>query len=323
MAPMPAWANALLDATPTSLYAVPPERTGTFDHASRRWEYRPVGAHRCVFLLADSGAHAARVYTRFGHAWAVDMGHDACQRPFTSGGQEPTPTPDRTLREMLAFVARVTPGASHRQDVLALASYALDAANVGRATLLQDGITTETNGHHIAMLQAVVICMAPELAPDINVAEVVQLLAVHDILEADVGDVNTLVATTTEIANKSIAEHEALERLRARFGGLATPIVRLVAAYHEGSTPEARFARLVDKAAPAITHLLNGGAALASVPDAYARKRVQVERLRQQYGGEFPQVVDWVEALTEVVIASPPGPVRSTDFGDPECTWLA
>jgi hypothetical protein len=101
---------------------------------------------------------------------------------------------DRTLR-----------GAHQRpylHDVLGLADMAMRAAGIHRATLHQDGVTPPSNGDHVAMTQTLVIALAPRFAPFVSPERAVMLLAVHDILEADI--LNTFVRRACAAVPRSV-----------------------------------------------------------------------------------------------------------------------
>jgi putative hydrolase of HD superfamily len=312
--------EAILTESPLGLARVAAGRIGVFSYGGRRWQLTHDGPLKaCVYLLDDSGARLTRIYSRTAEDWVIESGRHLCGTRFPAPAVAPAQTVafSSVAHELLPYgsdvrrlhlrtaMDRALRGANERpylHDVLGLADMAMRAAGVQRATLHPDGVTPESNGDHVAMTQTLVIALAPRFAPFVSPERAVMLLAVHDLLEADIGDLNTFVATEEEVAKKRRAESAALDRLTRRFGELGKPIVALLDEYERGLTAEARFARLMDKIAPTVTHLLNRRAGLEGIEDADERLAGKLRTLRDTYGDEFPTALDWAASLVDQVV---------------------
>lgn len=129
---------------------------------------------------------------------------------------------------------------------------------VQRQSLILDGLRRENTAEHswhVAMLAVVLADQAPE---ELDVARVVLLLLVHDIVEIDAGDAG--IYDEVRRASKQELEQAAAERI---FGLLPDDVgSRLRNAwqeYEDGETAEARFARVFDRLAPFLLNLGSDG----------------------------------------------------------------
>lgn len=92
----------------------------------------------------------------------------------------------------------------------------------------------------------------------------VQFAVVHDVPETYAGDTCTARGLSPDAAaEKAAREAASLERLRAELGPCWT--TDMVDRYEAQREPEARLVRYLDKVLPKLTHVLNGGLALAEI----------------------------------------------------------
>lgn len=171
------------------------------------------------------------------------------------------------------------------EALLEIARLAMTLGEVERVTAHPDG-RPETDTTHTVMLALLVIATAP---PAIDRDLAVVFAVVHDLLEAYTGDTNTAFGLAGDAAaEKARRETEALAKLRDAAGGV---IVELVETYLRQDTLEARFVRYLDKVAPKLTHLLNGGLALRAMGMTANRMRQahaeQGAALIEQYPEQF------------------------------------
>jgi putative hydrolases of HD superfamily len=107
----------------------------------------------------------------------------------------------------------------------------------------------------IAMFASVLV---PQFAPELDVSHIVAMLLVHDVGEIDTGD--TIVFAVGGWEERKAAELAAVRRI---FGLLPEPHAsRFVGLWEEfelGRSPEARFAKAIDRAMPALLNLSNNG----------------------------------------------------------------
>lgn len=144
---------------------------------------------------------------------------------------------------------------------IALASAALTFGQVQRATLHPDG-TPESDATHTVMLALLVADVAAREGLDVGLA--VQFALVHDLPEVYAGDTCTARGLSPDAAaEKAAREAASLERLRAELGPCWT--TDMVDRYEAQREPEARLVRYLDKVLPKLTHVLNGGLALAEI----------------------------------------------------------
>src|SRR3954468_4739438 len=102
------------------------------------------------------------------------------------------------------------------------------------------------------------LVLAPYSAEPVDLARVIEMLLVHDIVEIDAGD--TFVYDTDAAAQKEALEHAAADRLFALVPG--DDGARLRARWDEyeaRQTSEARFAHSVDRLSPLLLNHANHG----------------------------------------------------------------
>lgn len=138
--------------------------------------------------------------------------------------------------------------------------YELDRLKtVLRQSLLIDDSRQENSAEHSWHLAMVALTLAPYAVESIDVARVVKILLVHDVVEIDAGDV--FIYDETGRAEAEVAEQAAAERI---FGLLPEPEASefrsLWDEYETRSTPEGRFAYSCDRLQPLLLNVaVDGG----------------------------------------------------------------
>lgn len=121
---------------------------------------------------------------------------------------------------------------------------------------------------HTALAALVLLDDAPA---DVDALQVLKMLLIHDVVEIDAGD----VFTYDESARAAIAAEEEKAAVRI-FGMLEDPLgSALLALWREfeaGETPNARFAKALDRVGPCLQNLEQGGASW--VKHGISRQRV-------------------------------------------------
>lgn len=162
-------------------------------------------------------------------------------------------TPDRLARQ-LAFVLEV----DRLKSVL-------------RRTSLLDRSRRENSAEHSWHIALMAVVLAEHAAEPVDVARVVKMLLVHDVVEIDAGD--TYVYDTVGSADKAEREERAAERL---FGLLpddqAAEVRELWDEFERRDTPEARFAAAIDRLQPILHNFATEG-------EAWRRHGVTVDRV--------------------------------------------
>ena len=131
--------------------------------------------------------------------------------------------------------------------------------SVIRQTSLCDGSRRENSAEHSWHLAMMALVMAEHAGADIDVALVVKMLLVHDLVEIDAGD--TFAYDAAGYVGKEERERAAAERL---FGVLpsdqAAEIRALWDEFEAGETPSARYANALDRLQPLLAnHHSKGG----------------------------------------------------------------
>ena len=168
----------------------------------------------------------------------------------------------------------------------ALARLALKFSRVERVTRHEDGIRPETDSDHTIMLSLVACDLCPE---GLDRGKVAMFCVVHDLLEADTGDIQTLTIDAAGREAKAAAEAVAMVRFTAKYGA-GSWLMLTLSEYERQDTPEARYVRVIDKVLPKLTHILNGCVAAKALTDEagfYRSHNDQLGKLDRLHGGEF------------------------------------
>ena len=142
--------------------------------------------------------------------------------------------------------------------------------SVNRANILTDRSRAENTGEHSWHVALFAMVLADQAGPDVDIARVIQMLLIHDIVEIDAGD-NPIfdVATTNDIEAQ---EQAAADRL---FGMLPTDQAASFRAlwdeFEAASTPDAIFAKAIDRVQPPVLNLASNGGTWAAYNVTEAR----------------------------------------------------
>lgn len=116
----------------------------------------------------------------------------------------------------------------------------------------------ENSAEHSWQIAMFAAALVPQFAPELDLNHIVAMLLVHDVGEIDTGD--TIVFAEGGWEERKAAELAAVRRI---FGLLPEPHAsRFVGLWEEfelGHSPEARFAKAIDRAMPALLNLANNG----------------------------------------------------------------
>ena len=146
-------------------------------------------------------------------------------------------------------------------DLAARLRFVLEAdslKSVLRRNSITDGSRRENSAEHSWHLALMALVLAPRRGEPIDVARVIEMLLVHDLVEIDAGD--TFVYDDTAREQKEELEQRAADRIFAMLP--AGDGARLRARWDEfeaSATPEARFAHSVDRLAPLLLNHTNRG----------------------------------------------------------------
>jgi putative hydrolases of HD superfamily len=118
--------------------------------------------------------------------------------------------------------------------------------SVLRATTLGDGSRPENSGEHSWHLALYALVLADHAAPGVDIARVIRMLLIHDLVEIDVGDVpiHSANGQAHGSADVQAAESAAAHRI---FGLLppdvGLPLLALWEEFEAALTPDAVFAK--------------------------------------------------------------------------------
>lgn len=172
--------------------------------------------------------------------------------------------------------------------------------SVLRATTLVDGSRPENSGEHSWHLALYAMVLADQAAPGVDINRVIRMLLLHDLVEIDVGDVpihsaNGQAHGSTDV---QLAEARAADRI---FGLLpadqATTFRALWDEFEAATTPDAIFAKSLDRVQPVMANLMSGGG-------TWKTYNVTAEQLETRVGVKVargaPALWAWVKDKTQL-----------------------
>jgi putative hydrolases of HD superfamily len=170
--------------------------------------------------------------------------------------------------------------------------------SVLRATTLCDGSRPENSGEHSWHLALYAMVLADQAAPGVDIARVIRMLILHDLVEIDVGDVpiHSAGGTAHGSTETAAAEARAADRI---FGllpaDLATDFRVLWDEFEAAATPDAIFAKALDRVQPVMANLQSGGG-------TWVTYNVTAEQLDTRVGAKIargaPRLWEWVRGRT-------------------------
>lgn len=134
--------------------------------------------------------------------------------------------------------------------------------SVLRATTLCDGSRAENSGEHSWHLALYAMVLADQAAPGVDIARVIRMLILHDLVEIDTGDVPIHSAGGQAHASPETQAAEA--RAATRIFGLLPPdqtaaFRALWEEFEAAATPDASFAKSLDRVQPVMQNIASGG----------------------------------------------------------------
>lgn len=170
--------------------------------------------------------------------------------------------------------------------------------SVLRATTLCDGSRRENSGEHSWHLALYALVLADQATTGVDIARVIKMLLIHDLVEIDVGDVP--IHSAGGMAHASLATQAAESRAADRIFGLLPPdlaqdLRALWDEFEAGLTPDAIFAKSLDRVQPVMANLQSGGG-------TWIEYNVTAEQLETRVGVKIakgaPKLWDWVKQKT-------------------------
>ena len=157
----------------------------------------------------------------------------------------------------------MTPQSNHRLDQqFAFLIEADKLKSVLRATTLCDGSRRENSGEHSWHLTLYALVLADQAGPGVDIARVIKMLILHDLVEIDVGDVpiHSAHGAAHGSVDTTVAEAQAAVRI---FGllprDLRDDLRAIWAEFEADETPDAIFAKSIDRVQPVLQNIASGG----------------------------------------------------------------
>jgi putative hydrolase of HD superfamily len=191
--------------------------------------------------------------------------------------------------------------------VVELGKLALVFSRVNRVTYHDDSLTRESDSDHTVMLALIACSYAERCYKDtIDLGKVAQFAIIHDLVEAYAGDTDSLGITQESKMDKNHREEQAFIRIKEEFQSSFPWLINTIEEYDSLASKEARYIKLLDKAMPKITNILNNGKRLIEA----GKSKDHVEELFDQqiimytetYGAEFPEVIELLKDLMKGVM---------------------
>jgi putative hydrolases of HD superfamily len=170
--------------------------------------------------------------------------------------------------------------------------------SVLRATTLVDGSRPENSGEHSWHLALYALVLSDHAAPGVDINRVIRMLLIHDLVEIDVGDVP--IHSQNGQAHASEATLAAEAKAASRIFGLlpndlAADLRALWEEFEAAQTPDAVFAKSLDRVQPVMANLMSGGG-------TWLTYGVTAEQLHSRVGVKIargaPRLWDWIKART-------------------------
>ncbi|MDR5654507.1 HD domain-containing protein [Ruixingdingia sedimenti] len=168
--------------------------------------------------------------------------------------------------------------------------------SVLRANTLCDGSRAENSGEHSWHLALYALVLADQAGPGVNIDRVIRMLLIHDLVEIDVGDVPIHSADGT--AHGSAAVQAAEARAADRIFGLlpadqAAGLRALWAEFEAAETPDAVFAKSLDRVQPVAGNIAAGGGTWATFGVTWPQLE---SRVGSKIARGAPQIWGWLRA---------------------------
>jgi putative hydrolases of HD superfamily len=128
-----------------------------------------------------------------------------------------------------------------------------------RQSTLTDGSRRENSAEHSWHLALMALVLAGHAPPGTDLGRVLAMVVLHDLVEIDAGDLS-VYAGEADQARQRQAEREAADRLFPLLPSTQAAALRaLWDEFEERATPEAKFARALDRLQPMLINMVTGG----------------------------------------------------------------
>lgn len=168
--------------------------------------------------------------------------------------------------------------------------------SVVRRTPLVDASRPENSAEHSWHLVLLIMVLREYGAPGVDWMRVMEMVAVHDLVEIDAGDVSAY--DVDAIAAKAVREQAAAGRIF----GLLPPdqqshFRELWDEFEAHATPEARFANAVDRLQPLLQNAHSGGGSWCGQSLVRAQILRRMAPIETSMPDVWPHVLDVIESF--------------------------
>ena len=165
-----------------------------------------------------------------------------------------------------------------------------------RRTALIDGSRQENSAEHSWHLALAAVVMAEYAPAPVNLVRVLEMLAVHDLVEIDAGD--TFAYDTQNSATKADREHAAAERIFAMLPpDQATRLRASWEEFEEQATAESKFANAMDRLQPLLQNAFSGGGSWCNQNLTRAQVLKRMAPIEGAMPAVWPMIVDTIESF--------------------------
>jgi putative hydrolases of HD superfamily len=165
-----------------------------------------------------------------------------------------------------------------------------------RRTALIDGSRQENSAEHSWHLALAAVVMAEYAPAPVNLVRVLEMLAVHDLVEIDAGD--TFAYDTQNSATKADREHVAAERIFAMLPPDQAGWLRaLWDEFEEQATAESKFANAMDRLQPLLQNAFSGGGSWCNQNLTREQVLARMAPIKGAMPAVWPMIVDTIESF--------------------------
>lgn len=162
--------------------------------------------------------------------------------------------------------------------------------SITRATLITDGARAETSAEHSWHVALMALTLAEHAPAGVNATRVIQMLLLHDLVEIDAGDAPIFGSYDAQALAQ--AEQAAADRL---FGLLPQDQAKTFRAlwdeFEANTTPDARFAKSLDRFSAPNQNLISGGGSWVAYQVTYDQL---VTKVGQKINAGAPTLWSWL-----------------------------
>jgi putative hydrolase of HD superfamily len=170
--------------------------------------------------------------------------------------------------------------------------------SVLRRTWILDRSRRENSAEHSWHLAVMAVLLAEYGPPGLDLARVLKMVLVHDLVEIDAGD--TFCYDQTAVLDQNERERRAADRLFALLpADLAAELRGLWDEFDERTSPEARFAAALDRLQPVLHNYTTGGGTWRE----HSVTREQVVARNQPMGDGAPDLWEYAKSLIDDAVA--------------------